>query len=65
MVCKGDLNISLDEMCNSNMTAAMLLEGDIFPNHLYTITIMENGIALDKEDFNGSDIGCVSATAPK
>ncbi|MDA9774180.1 HYR domain-containing protein, partial [Saprospiraceae bacterium] len=58
IVCKQDINISLDETCMTEITPSMLLEGDLFPDHIYEISAMNsNGEIVDAQQFDGDDIG--------
>ena len=58
LLCQGSLNISLDETCTANITAAMIVEGDLFPEHVYEITATDaDGNSVDPQAFSGADIG--------
>jgi len=59
IACKGAINFSIDESCEGSLTAAMLLTGDIFPEHIYEITVKdENGNVVP----NHFSIGDVNKT---
>ncbi|WP_235293955.1 T9SS type A sorting domain-containing protein [Portibacter lacus] len=58
ILCTGDINISLDEMCMAELTPSMLLNGPVFPDHVYDIEIVgPNGVVKEGNIFGSEDVG--------
>jgi len=62
MSCKGDINVSLDELCVAELRPSMLLSGDIFPDHLYVLTIKDDYGNEVPNTFGKEDVGRVPST---
>ena len=42
MLCLSQVNVSLNENCEAQLTAEMLMTGDLFPNEFYEISIADD-----------------------
>ena len=58
MVCISDVNISLDGNCEVDLTAAMFVTGDLFPNEFYQFHIKDYfGNKVPVSSFDIDDVG--------
>ena len=57
MACKGQVNFSLDESCTGSILPSMILSGDLFPDHIYEIIIINEQGDTVPNAFGIGDVG--------